>query len=259
MYGKIWTEKECDYLQEKWGTVSLKGIAKNLNRSENSILLKVQHLGLSPFLESGDYITWHQLLVALGIDSSGMYKNISWIKNRGCPVKMKKVNKCSFKIIYLDDFWKWAEKNIDFLDFSGFEEKSLGVEPGWVKEKRRRDIASNQNYIKSPWTRTEDERLKKLLRDYKYSYSDISKMLRRTNGAIQRRRCDLKIMERPIKADNHIKWTDKQYGALLDLISKGYGYEYMAEVIGKSSKAIRGKVYSCYGTENLDKARLKLA
>lgn len=257
--GRNWTKEECDYLQDKWGTVSLKGIAKNLNRSENAILLKVQRLGLSPFLESGEYISWHQLLITLGIEGGQGYKNKSWIENRGCPVKMKKVNNCSFKVIYIKDFWKWAEININFLDFSNFEEKSLGMEPDWVKEKRRHDIETNRKYIKTPWTITEDERLRKLLKDYKYSYSELSAKMRRTNGAIQRRICDLGLTERPLRESPHSVWEEWQFGKLYELVNKGVGYEAMSEVIGKSVKAIRGKIYVLYGTENLDKARLKLA
>ena len=33
---KQWTEKEEAYLQDKWGTVSIKGLSKALGRSENS-------------------------------------------------------------------------------------------------------------------------------------------------------------------------------------------------------------------------------
>jgi hypothetical protein len=195
--------------------------------------------------------------LALGLDCGGGYKTKSWIENRECPVKTKKVRNCSFKIVYMKDFWKWAEKNQNFLDFTKFQENDLGEEPVWAKEKRRHDIYTNRNYIKTPWTKTDDERLKKLLKNYKYSYKDLSKMLRRTDGAIQRRIIDFKLKERPIKADNHIKWTDEEYQALWTMIDSGYSYELIAEKIGKSAKAIRGRVYSFYGTENLDKARMK--
>jgi hypothetical protein len=41
------------------------------------------------------------------------------------------------------------------------------------------------------------------------------------------------------------------------MVDSGYSYELIAEKIGKSSKALRGRVYSFYRTENLDKAREK--
>ena len=36
---KQWTEKEEAYLQDKWGTVSIKGLSKALGRSENAIIV----------------------------------------------------------------------------------------------------------------------------------------------------------------------------------------------------------------------------
>lgn len=80
-------------------------------------------------------------------------------------------------------------------------------------------------------------------------------MLGRTDGAIQRRILDLKLKERPIKADNHTLWTEEQYQLLTTCIKNGTPYQLMADIIGKSAKAIRGKVYSQLKTENLDKAR----
>lgn len=255
---KKWTSEDLSYLEDNWGTFSLKTIAEHLDRSECSILNKVQKLGLGSFLENGDYVSWNQFLKAIGVKSGGSYRNISWIENKGFPVKFKRVNKCSFKVVCISEFWKWAEKNRSFIDFSRFEENALGLEPEWVKEKRRHDVMKNRLYQSSPWTKTEDERLKKLLKDFKYSYDDLSRMLRRTNGAIQRRILALGLKERPLKVDNHIKWTNDELILLEDMVESCVSYEYMSEKIGRSAKAIRGKVYSICGTENLDKAREKM-
>ena len=250
-----WTKQEEEYLIEKWGTLSVKTIAKNLGRSENAIVLRKCRLGLGAFLESGEYVTWHQLLLALGITGGSGYKLTSWVKNREFPVHTKRVNNNSFRIVYLEEWWKWAEKNRDLLDFSKFEENVLGEEPQWVKEKRRHDVEKVHKYIMTPWTKTEDDKLLFLVAKQKYTYDDLSKMMRRTNGAIQRRLCDLGVKDRPVKADNHTRWTDEDFKRLGELIKAGYGYDLIAEEIGKSSKACRGRVYRMYLTENLDKVR----
>lgn len=250
-----WSQGDIDYLSDKWGTVSLKSIAKKLNRSENAVLLKVQRLELGAFLESGEYVTWNQFLIALGIQGGSGYKQISWVQNRTFPLKNKKVRNCSFKVVYVEDFWIWAEQNKDFLDFSKFEENALGKEPAWVKSKRKHDFIKNKAYKNTPWTKTEEAKLEKLLKDFNYTYLDLSRIFQRSTGAIQRRICDLNLKERPLKADNHVKWTDSEYEILYRLIDDGFGYEYMQDVIGKSAKAIRGRVYSFYKTENLDKVR----
>ena len=138
-----WTKQEEEYLIENWGTLSVGTIAKNLNRSENAVIVRKCRLGLGSFLESGEYITWNQLHIALGIGTADVYKMISWVRNRGFPIHTKRVNNNSFKVVYLDEWWVWAEKNRDFLDFSKFEENLLGKEPQWVKEKRRHDVEKN--------------------------------------------------------------------------------------------------------------------
>ena len=109
-----------------------------------------------------------------------------------------------------------------------------------------------QKYTHTPWTKAEDYKLKMLLSKQIYTYHELSKKMRRTTGALQRRDCDLKIMDRPVKADNHECWTNDEFTKLGDLIKLGYGYELIAEEIGKSSKACRGRVYAMYLTENLD-------
>jgi hypothetical protein len=115
-----WSKEEETYLIEKWGELSVKAIAKNLNRSENAIMVRKGRLGLGAFLENGEYITWNQLHIALGISSSNSYKMTSWAKNRNFPMHTKKVKNNSFKVVYLDEWWEWAEKNKDLLDFSNF-------------------------------------------------------------------------------------------------------------------------------------------
>ena len=250
---KKWTQEEYDYLQEKWGQISLKTIAKNLGRTEAAVLIKIQRLGLGTFLENGEYVSWNQLLKAVGYTGGTKYLEISWVKNRNFPIATKKVRNCSFKVVCLEDWWKWAEKNQNFLDFSKFEENLLGEEPDWVKEKRRHDFELSQKYIKKPWTKLEDKRLEKLVNDYKYTYAEISKMMRRTEGAIQRRCNDLKLKGRPLRESPHNKWEEWQLEKLNELLDSGVSYEAMSEIIGKSVKAIRGKVYCL--AEVLDKVR----
>ncbi|HEX2986130.1 MAG TPA: hypothetical protein VHO71_04870 [Caproiciproducens sp.] len=247
-----WTKEEYDYLMDNWGRVSLGGISKHLNRSENSIKVKVFRLGLGAFLDSGDYITFNQLSIALGRGTADKYMLTSWVKNRNFPVKYKTVGENRFRVVYLNDFWKWAERNRTFVDFSKLEENLLGIEPAWVKEQRKADIKKADAYKLTRWTSAEDSELKRLLKTYRYTYFDLSKKLGRTCGAIQRRICDLQLKERPVKADTAIKWTDEEFKRLADLIKSGTSYPLMAEQLGKSEKAIRGKVGWVYKTENLD-------
>ncbi len=254
--GRNWTPEEESYLEEKWGTISVKGIANKLNRSENAIIVRSQRMGLGAFLESGDYITWNQLQIALGMGTSGSgYKMISWVQNRDFPIHTKRIRSNSFKVVFLAEFWPWAEKNQAFLDFSRFEPYALGEEPAWVQEKRRQDCAGRRQIKATPWTPSEDEKLIRLVKKQKYGFRELSQMMGRTEGAIQRRLTDLKIKDRPVKADNHTQWTDEEFEVLGQLIIAGKKYEQIADVINKSVKALRGRVYQMYLTESLDKVR----
>ena len=252
---KRWTATEYEYLEDAWGRFSLTAIAERLGRSPAAVKLKVVRNGLGAFLAAGDYITVHQLFLAIGKTGGDTYSMTSWVKNRGLPVYYKTVEHKRFKVIRLPEFWAWAEKNRAFIDWSKFEKNMLGQEPEWVGEQRRLKQLASITYKMTPWTPAEDQRLLSLLKQYKYGYLELSKMLRRTSGAIQRRICSLNIKERPLKADNMIKWTAAEKQKMTEMLRAGYDYELMARALGKSSKAIRGHVYNLYGSENLDKVR----
>lgn len=257
--GRNWTQAEKDYLAENWGTVSVERIAENLNRPVGGVINMKGRMGLGAYLDSGDYITLNQLLCAFqGTNAGYSYKTISWVKKRGMPVHSRKVNKKRVKVVYLEEFWKWAEKNRSFLDFSKMEPLALGEEPDWVAEQRRKDAHAFAHQRKDPWTVYEDRQLERLLREHKYGYAELSDLLRRSSGAIQRRINDLGLRERPVKANNHGKeceWTAADFQALADGIRRGDSYTKIGKAMGRSEKAVRGKVFTVYLTERADKIR----
>lgn len=253
---RTWTKEEVEYFKEKWGNVSIPILAKKLNRSVNAVKLKAGRLNLGPMLENGAYVTLNQLAIALTGGNFSSYCKKSWIENRGMPVHSKKVIKNTFKIVYLDEFWKWAEKNRSFLDFSKMEPLTLGKEPAWVNEQRKKDYKSNALQRKDRWMPYEDDKLRYLLKQQKYGYAEVAEILHRSEGAIQRRCTDLGIRERPVKADiGGNLWTDDMYRIITKGIKNGDSYSLIANRIGKSEKAVRGKVYNKYLTESADKVR----
>lgn len=259
--GKPWSQDEINYLCDRWGTSSIPAIAQKLNRSVDGVKIKAYKLGLGAVLMSGDYITFNQLYEAVTGTQSHSYQNISWLKNRDFPMHHKRVNQCTFKIVYLDEFWEWAEKNRSFLDFTKFEPLSLGQEPEWVAEQRKIDFQKKRIAKKTPWTVQEDERLKCLLRQHKYTYPELAALFHRSEGGIQRRIMELSIKDRPVKIDNHgptAIWTEEHYKIVAEGIRSGQAYALIAQKIGKSEKALRGKIYNVYFTENADKVRAML-
>lgn len=233
-------------------------LAKKLGRSVNAIREKAQRLGLGPVLMGGDFVTIPQLAQALGYFGGTGYLTKSWIRNRGFPVHTKRVINNTFRVVYLDEFWEWAEKNRSFLDFSKMEPLALGKEPAWVAEQRKKDYHACAIQRKDPWTPTEDDRLKRLLAKHRYSWTEISALMHRSNGAIQHRIQDLGLSDRPIRQTPHGRqqaWTQDMFETLATGIRHGDGYQAISELLGISEKAIRGKVYWVYLTENADKVR----
>lgn len=256
--GKKWTAEEDQYLREAWGSFSFRSISNHLQRSVGGIRSRAGVLGLPPFLESGDYITLNQMRIALGYGRGGGYILESLVEKRGMPVRKIRRGKVSVRIIYLDEFWAWAEKNKSYLDFSKMEPLALGAEPDWVADQRHKDYLAFGIQRKDKWTPEEDSRLKMLISRYQYTWSEISVMLHRSEGAIQRRLTDLGIKGRPIKATNTgkgVAWSADQLQILTDGIKNGDSYALIAKAVGKSEKAVRGKVYTAYYTEDADNVR----
>jgi hypothetical protein len=243
MARKNWTELEVNYLEESWGAVSLGHMSRKLNRSVSSVVQKARRLGLKDALHSGDFITYNQLMKALGRGQVSSYTDTSWVKNRNFPIQMRTMVTQKVRCVNLEKFWKWAEQNRTFVDFSKVEVGALGLEPEWVKEQRKNDHAMAKGFKNTPWTLKDDTLLKSLVEMFRYTYREISIRLQRTEIAIKTRLLDLGIKARPLKAGNHNKWTKEEETVLWQLISQGCKPEIIAEHLpGRSAIAIRGKI-----------------
>ncbi|WP_195940936.1 hypothetical protein [Romboutsia sp. 1001713B170131_170501_G6] len=249
MENRKWSKEEIEYLQDKWGIDSIKNMAKKFNRTELAIVTKANRLKLGAYLENGDYITFNELLNALSTKPRFLREKL--IKN-GCPIKYKRVKNNKFKIIYIKDFWKWAENNKHILDLSELERNTLGKEPNWVDQKRKEDIEINEKTkIYHRWTPKEDEYLVFLLRQHKYTYEDISIRLGRGIETIASRIKHKGIKERPLTATT--RWSKEEIEILNKCIKEKIPYEIISKEINKTTKQIRAKLYKLYGTESFNK------
>lgn len=259
---RAWTAEDEAQLAELWGYFSIDTIAKRLDRTVNAVKVRVNRLGLPPFLLSGDYVTLNLLMNCMTGTNVKSYQLKSWVENRGLPVHTQRRSKgYSVRVVYLEEFWEWAEKNRSFIDFSKLEPLALGKEPEWVPEQRRKDYAAFRLQRKDPWTPLEDQQLMHLLSEQKYGYAELSAMLRRSAGAIQRRCRDLNLKDRPVRVATvgpDSVWTDEMLVILADGIRNGDSYTIIGNKIGKSEKAVRGKVYNTYFTEVADKVMAML-
>lgn len=238
-----WSEEDIDVLDERWGIRSIRSTAELLGRSISSVKQKANHLGLIDARFSYEGITINQLALAINVSYSTV-KN--WVKLHDFPTHSKIFTESArVKVVQYHEFWKWAEKNKQMVDFSRIEKNILGPEPDWVESKRNADFIKRTKIKKShnhAWTTEEDNILKGMLSAYKHTYPEISQRLNRSEGAIKRRIGDLGLKARPVRLNNHIKYTQEEIDLIVTLFDKGHCLEDIASRINKSALGVRGKL-----------------
>lgn len=239
--GKTWTPEDVAYLEDSWGSVSIKGIAKKLGRTVNAVKLKAQRIGLGDPLLHYEGITISQLMNALDKSYNTVYV---WISKYGMPVKEKLfAREMRVKVISYNDFWKWAEKHKELINLAKMEPGTLGPEPGWVKIKRSADQARSQKTRQSvAWSESEDQQLRQMVKSAGMTYPKLAEYFKRSEASIKRRLYDLNIKFRPERLNNHIKYTPEEIELLSSMATQGYGYETIAQKLGKSALGVRGKL-----------------
>lgn len=241
MVGKVtlWTKEEIAYLEDSWGTYSIKYIAKKLGRTINAIKLKANRIGLSDPRLHFNGLTVLQLADVLQVS----YKTIeSWYKRFAFPIRLKLfVTTQKVRVVYYKDFWNWLKRHKQVVDFSKVEYGILGPEPKWMKEKRDADVYRRKKE-RDPWTKQEELLLRSMVKANCYTYLDIAKRLQRTENAIKRRLEDLGLFERPL--ENQASYTEDEIRIGLELFDKGYTVDAVAEKFGKSALTLVGYLES---------------
>ena len=100
---KKWSKEDEEYLCDNWGIKSLKTICKTLGRSEDAVIVRARRLGCGAFLDAGLYITYNQLITEL-YGNVGVGYAMRRLIDNGLPVKEKKVRRCRFKVVDIEDF-----------------------------------------------------------------------------------------------------------------------------------------------------------
>lgn len=246
---RFWTQTEIDYLEENWGKLAILVIAKKLGRSEESVKKKVFGLGLGPWRECSEYLSFGQLILAMGLRPDVTKRRL--IEN-GLPIKIKTIRSEPRQFVDVDDFWKWAETHQCLLKFDKFEKGTLGKEPPWVDIKRRSDIRS-KGHSKTQWTPNQDALLKSLLGAKRYTYAEVSCRLGRSEIAVKERIKKLGLTIKPLRPDNHT-WTEAEVATMLKMRGEHFSYGEVAKVLGVTEIAIRSKMERLFNAEFSKKA-----
>lgn len=189
-----WTEKEEEFLKEKWGITTVDTIAKNIKRSRNSVLLKAYQISLRDQVNAnGLYFTPTEISEILNINIRTLY---TWMNNGLINYKRFRVGKKIKYQISVDNFcefiennqnkWNANEADIDlirsyYVSYALLDEGNLAFKEEstrWLEEKVNRDKHEFRKLMK-PWTTKEEQELINMVRDG-FTNQEICSRLGRT-------------------------------------------------------------------------------
>lgn len=235
-----WTQEEIEYLEDYYGKHSMKTLMQNLDRTASAITNKVNRLGMGRWYSRQEGITLGEFAKATGIMHSTLR---NWMKIHDLPVHSKKIRETRFYFIHMDKWWKWAATHRQMVEWDKIDRLAIGPEPFWVAEARKAKVIDKDLSAKKiPWTSSEDEKLKWMLKQYKFTYPEISKELSRTHGAIKRRMSDLNLKMRPIPMSTKKVYSEEEVQEILSLYNSGYGFKFIARKLNRSEAGVRGKL-----------------
>lgn len=181
-----WDTEEIGYLKEYLGFHKVTTIAKNLDRTYESVRVKMNRLGLSNTKLQTGLVTIGELSQLLRVE-----RNIikGWVEKHGLPC-IKKVTRKSKSFYFVDpsDFWKWAEIHKEKVQFSNIGFQVLLPEPDWVAEERKRERENHlvKKRVYKYWTTREEQTLLGL-RKKGLTYKEIGQRMNRSPSSVARR------------------------------------------------------------------------
>lgn len=135
-----WTPEEEEILKELYPTTTVSDLMKILNiNSRHSIHRRIKRLGLSKrqTVKKDGYLSIYTLARRLSVLAKKVFE---WIEEEGLPyISRNQGYKNDTIYIKKKDFWEWAENHRNLVYFSRIEPNSIGEEPDWVDEARKKD------------------------------------------------------------------------------------------------------------------------
>lgn len=233
---KKWTQGERDCLRENWGEMSVRGIAKKLNRTETAVTIQAKRLGLgSPYMTT--CLTANQAAKILGIDNHTITDY--WIPRCGLRARTRAMRKQKMWQICIGELTKWLKNNQDKWDSRKVELYALGQEPGWLKQKRRADMSLPAKRFQK-WTKDEESMLTNYYCMGK-TQREIGRILGRTESGVQRKISRLKEKGLLEKDKILCHWSDEEVEMLLEFEKQGMSDIEIAWELGREVDHIRDK------------------
>ncbi len=139
---RFWTKEEETLLSDLWGTESFEKIAKKLNRTVSSIKNKAYLLGLGSVIENNyNGLTIKEISDLFNVNIITV--SVGWIA-LGLKYKVQKISKSKdYRYVEIKDLYEFLKANQNIWDSRNLEKNILGIEPDWLKEKRKLDRMQN--------------------------------------------------------------------------------------------------------------------
>ena len=138
LQNRPWTQEEEDLLSDLWGNKQIEYISKKLNRTESALINRAFILGLGSQLDNNyDGLRIQEISDILLVDRNTILT--SWL-SLGLKVKVRKrSNNSTYKYVTIEDLYDFLEQNQNIWDSRNLEKNILGIEPDWLKGKRKND------------------------------------------------------------------------------------------------------------------------
>ena len=171
-HAKKWTVEEEQQLLDLWGYKSIEYISKKLNRTVSAIKSKAHKLELGSSIYSNyNGVTFYEISKLFNVSVNVIGTN--WI-NLGLKTKVQKISEFrNCRYVEINDLYEFLEKNQDSWDSRVLEKNILGIEPDWLKEKRKRDEISNKKFDQITLTKQQLLLSKKFLLEYQQQMTEF--------------------------------------------------------------------------------------
>lgn len=250
-HNRLWSEEEEDFLIESWGYKTADRIASELHRKPTAIIKRAKVLQLGSPIDA-EYITRTSLSKILDIDGKTLI-------NMGIPFRRKKFKNRYFHVIRMVEVIRWLKNNQDKFNAAKIEEYGLGVEPEWLKEKRKADRNLKVRDRKK-FDEKDDANLRAMYR-MNIPIEQIAIELKRSPSAIRRRlyRIGLKKVKKKC-----VLWSREEEYILKELLyNTDKDLKAISELTGRTVSAVKKKIYREYNSSyseirGINKKPLKL-
>lgn len=198
-----WSDEDVNILLEGVGVLSFDAIAGKVGKTPEAVESKLDKLGAANTKIASGLVTMHELAIFLCVDDKKVKR---MIEKHGLPHYRKNFRKYErnerrhkkkrlFYYINVEEFWKWAEKNKDLINWHQVPEDALPPEPLWVNPRRTEDYYKWLNRPK-PWKPEQDNLLKQYYYVQGMTQKECGKMLGRSESSVEKRLARLRKIDR---------------------------------------------------------------